>query len=92
MRISGDPDEVVGSLAHVKPVRRNLFSPMVHLFEKNLLTGHFATLIPREQLVETVTHRSVDVLLRINGTLCGPLEIPGGPPVAHLDHVENHLT
>jgi len=28
--------------------------------------------------------------LKIYGTLCGPLEIPGISPVVHLDHVENH--
>jgi len=29
-------------------------------------------------------------LSRIYGTLCGPLEIPGGPLVVHLDHIEIH--
>jgi len=24
--------------------------------------------------------------------VCGPLEIPGGPPVVHLNHVENLWT
>jgi len=30
------------------------------------------------------------LLSRIYGILCGPLEIPGEPPVVHLDHIENH--
>ena len=30
------------------------------------------------------------VLSKIYGTLCEPLEIPGRPPMVHLDHVENH--
>jgi len=31
-----------------------------------------------------------NVSSRIYGTLCGPLEIPGGPQVVHLDQVEDH--
>jgi len=31
-----------------------------------------------------------NVLTGIYGTLCGPLEIPVGPPVVHLHHVKNH--
>ena len=41
-------------------------------------------------LDQVVCHGSVNVLSRIYGSLCGPLQIPGGPPVIHLDHVENH--
>jgi len=40
------------------------------------------------KMVKVTIFRSV--LSRIYGTLCGPLEIPGGPPVVHLDHVENY--
>jgi len=32
----------------------------------------------------------MNVLPRIYRILCGPLEVSGGPPVVHLDHVENH--
>ena len=38
-----------------------------------------------------VTHFR-NILSRICGTLCGPLEIPGGPPVVHLDHFENYFS
>jgi len=42
---------------------------------------HFVMLAFHEQLVETVLHlhRSKNVLSKIYGTLCGPLEIKGGP-------------
>jgi len=48
---------------------------------------NFAMLTPHDQLVEK---RSVNVLSRTYGTLCGSLEILGGLPLIHLDQVENH--
>jgi len=46
-----------------------------------------------EQVVESVLHKVTivrNVLSRIYETYSGPLKIPGGPPVVHLDRVENH--
>jgi len=49
-----------------------------------MLTSH-------EQLVETVFHIGQWIQEHVQskdyGTFCGPLEIPGGPPMVH---VENH--
>ena len=45
-------------------------------------------LTPHEQLVKTIAHRSVNVLVRIYGTLCGSQKIPGRPPMVQLDHVD----
>jgi len=40
---------------------------------------HFAMLITHEQLVENcIAHRSVKILSRIYGTLCGPLKFQVG--------------
>jgi len=37
-----------------------------------------------------IAHRLVNVLSTIYGSFCGPLQIPDGPPVVHLENVENH--
>jgi len=53
---------------------------MDHL--KKYPMDHFDMLTPHEQLVETVLHiseRNGNFNLRIYGTLCGPVEIQGGP-------------
>jgi len=45
---------------------------------------HLAMLTSHEHQVKAVLHKVTifrNVLSRIYGTLCGPLEIPSGPPV-----------
>jgi len=52
---------------------------------------HFTMLPTHEQLVETIAYTSVNVLSRIDGTLCGPLEIPGESPVVQAQLPPGHL-
>jgi len=61
---------------------------VVHLSENSM--DHFAMLAPYIIYCTVLVTISRNVLLRIHGTLCGPLEIPGRPPMVHLDHVDNH--
>jgi len=53
--------------------------------------NHFAMLSPHEQLVVTALHLKLKGMFSLSPkTLYGPPEIPGGPPLSCLDHVENH--
>jgi len=55
--------------------------------------GQFAMRTSHEQLVETVFHKGHELkgLFSLSPAIhCGSLDIPGGPPVVHLDHVGNH--
>jgi len=51
---------------------------------------HFAILTPYVIFCTVEVTLFRNVLSGIYGTLCGPLEIPGEPPLVHLDHIENH--
>ena len=68
--------------------------PMNHLLKKHP-TDHFDVLTSHEQLIITVLHLRQWMQGHVQsspGSLCGPIEVLGGPPVIHLDHVENHWT
>jgi len=74
-------------ISHTKPDNckisgsQPLFGPWP-MFSKKYPMDHFAVLTPHQQLVETVLHigqcNQEHVQSRIYGTVCGPLEMPGG--------------
>jgi len=76
------------------PVVLNLFWPMDHLFfkiisDEPLCYADSSWTAGRNFFSHTSVNSRV-CSMAIYGTLCGPLEIPGGQPVVHLDHVEKH--
>jgi len=79
-------------LRHLKAVVLDFLWLMNHLFSKNIRwTTLLCWLLTPYTICCTVKVTIVrNVSSRICGTLCGPLEIPGGPPVVHRCHVENH--
>jgi len=72
-----------------KTVVLDLSRHMCHLFKKIYPMDRFVVLTPYIIYCTVKVTIFRNVLSVICGSLCRPLEIPGGPPVAHLDHVEN---